>query len=158
MSKNKNNYISIKNFRNLLIKNDESFKGNDGNDSKDVILLLLNSIQNELGGEEPDINLDIDITKEYLIFQDLIKSNKSINSIILESFGFCEKKINKCFVCGEAYFNLSTQYFMVFNLKNIHDFYKKQKNQAISIEECLTYNCFEEADLQIKCKKHIHQK
>ena len=44
LSKNKNNYISIKNFRNLLIKNDESFIGNDGNDSKDVILLQLLNI------------------------------------------------------------------------------------------------------------------
>ena len=152
-SKNKNNYISIKNFRNLLIENDESFTGNDGNDSKDVILLLLYSIQNELGGEEPDLNLDIDITKEHLLFQDLIKSNKSVNSIIIENFCFCEKKINKCFVCGEEYFTLSNQYFILFNLKNIYDFCKKQKNQAISIEECLTYNCFEEADLQIKCQK-----
>ena len=153
LSKNKNNYISIKDFRNLLIKNDESFEGNDGNDSKDVILLLLNSIQNELGGEEPDINLDIDITKEHLLFQDLIQSNKIINSIILENFCFCEKKINKCFVCGEEYFTLTNQYFMTFNLKNIHDFYKKQENEDISLEECFTYNCFEEADLQIKCKK-----
>ena len=153
LSKNKNNYISIKNFRNLLIKNDESFIGNDGNDSKDVILLLLNSIQNELGGEEPDINLDIDITKENLLFQDLIKSNRIINTIIMESFCFCEKKINKCFVCGEEYFTLSNQYFITFNLKTIHDFYKKEKNEVLSLEECLTYNCFEEADLQIKCKK-----
>ena len=153
LSKNKNNYISIKNFRNLLIKNDESFIGNDGNDSKDVILLLLNSIQNELGGEEPDINLDIDITKENLLFQDLIKSNRIINTIIMESFFFCEKKINKCFVCGEEYFTLSNQYFITFNLKTIHDFYKKEKNEVLSLEECLTYNCFEEADLQIKCKK-----
>ena len=153
LSKNKNNYIAIKNFRNLLIKNDESFKGNDGNDSKDVILLLLNSIQDELGGEEPDINLDIDITKENLLFQDLIKSNKSINTIIMESFCFCEKKINKCFVCGEEYFTLSNQYFITFNLKNIYEFYKKEKNEALSIEECLTYNCFEEANLKIKCKK-----
>ena len=153
LSKNKNNYISIKNFRNLLIKNDESFIGNDGNDSKDVILLLLNSIQDELGGEEPDINLDIDITKENLLFQDLIKSNRIINTIIMESFFFCEKKINKCFVCGEEYFTLSNQYFITFNLKNIYEFYKKEKNESLSIEECLTYNCFEEANLQIKCKK-----
>ena len=152
-SKNKNDYISINNFRKLLIETDESFNGNNGNDSKDVILLLLYSIQNELGGEEPDINLNIDITKEHLLFEDLIKSNKSINSIIMENFSFCEKKINKCFVCGEEYFTLSNQYFMLFNLKKIYNHYKKQNNEAISIEECLTYNCFEEVDLQIKCQK-----
>ena len=151
-SKNKNNYISIKNFRNILIENDESFNGSDGNDSKDVILLLLYSIQNELGGEE-DLNFDIDNTKEHLLFQDLVKNNKSINSIILENFCFCEKKINKCYVCGEIYFNLTNQYFITFNLKNIYDYYKKDKDEAISIEECLTFNCFEEADFQIKCQK-----
>ena len=152
-SKNKNKYISIKNFRKILIENDESFNGSDGNDSKDVILLLLYSIQNELGGEEPDINFDIDNTKEHLLFQDLLKNNKSINSIILENFCFCEKKVNKCFVCGEKYFTLTSQYFITFNLKNIYDYYKKDEGEAISIEECLTFNCFEEADLQIKCQK-----
>ena len=92
-SKKKKNYISIKNFRNLLIETDESFNnGSNGNDSKDVILLLLYSIQNELGGEEPDINLDIDNRKEHLLFQDLVKNNRSINSIIIENFCFCEKK------------------------------------------------------------------
>ena len=152
-SKNKKNYyVSIKNFRNVLIENDESFIGSDGNDSKDVILLLY-SIQNELGGEEPDLNLDIDDTKEVLLFQDLLKNNKSINSIIIENFCFCEKTINKCFVCGKEYYNLTNRYFITFNLKNIYDFYKKDKNQVISIEECLTYNCLEEANLQIKCQK-----
>ena len=160
-SKNKNNYISINNFRKILIENDESFIGNDGNDSKDVILLLLYSLQNELGGEETDINLDIDNTKEQLLFQDLLKSNRSINSIIMENFGFIEKKINKCFVCGGEYFNLSNQFFITFNLKNIYEHYQKEAdkeknkviNKAISIEECLTFNCFEEANLQIKCQK-----
>ena len=111
------------------------------------------SIQNELGGEEPDLNLDIDDTKEVLLFQDLLKNNKSINSIIIENFCFCEKTINKCFVCGKEYYNLTNRYFITFNLKNIYDFYKKDKNQVISIEECLTYNCLEEANLQIKCQK-----
>ena len=152
-SKNKNNYISINKFRELLIENDESFIGNDGNDSKDVILLLLYSIQNELGGEEPDLNLDIDATKERLLFQDLLENNKSINSIIIDNFCFCEKKINKCYICGEEYFTLTNQYFITFNLKNIYEHYKKDANETISIEECLTYNCFEEADLQIKCFK-----
>ena len=111
------------------------------------------SIQNEFGGEEPDLNLDIDDTKEVLLFQDLLKNNKSINSIIIENFCFCEKTINKCFVCGKEYYNLTNRYFITFNLKNIYDFYKKDKNQVISIEESLTYNCFEEANLQIKCQK-----
>ena len=150
-SRNKNNYISINNFRNLLVENDESFSGSGGNDSKDVILLLLYSMQNELGGEEPDPNFDIDNTKEYLLFQDLLKTNKSINSIIIENFGFCQKEINKCYICRKEYFNLTNQYFIAFNLKNIYDYYKKNKNESISIEECLTFNCFEEADLQIKC-------
>lgn len=151
--KNENKYISIKNFRKLLIENEENFNGNDGNDSKDVILLLLYSIQNELGGEELDINLDIDDTQEYLLFQDLIKNNKIINSIIIENFGFIEKKVNKCLICGEEYFNLTNQYFITFNLKNIHDFYKRKKGQAITIEECFTFNCFEEDDSEIKCLK-----
>lgn len=152
-SKNKSNYISIKNFRNLLIETDESFNGSNGNDSKDVILLLLYSIQNELGGEEPDLNLDIDNTKEHLLFQDLLKNNRSINSIIIENFCFCEKRMNKCQVCGEEYFSLENQYFITFNLKSVYDYYHKNKNEAISIVECLTFNCFEEADLQIKCQK-----
>jgi len=152
-SKNKKNYISIKNFRNLLIENDESFNRSDGNDSKDVILLLLYSIQNELGGEEPDLNLDIDNTKENLLFQDLLKNNRSINSIILESFCFCEKKMDKCQVCGEEYFDLANQYFITFHLKNVYENYHKNKEEAISIVECLTFNCFEEADFQIKCHK-----
>ena len=155
-SKKNKNYISIKNFINLLIETDESFNnGSNGNDSKDVILLLLYSIQNELGGEEPDINLDIDNRKEHLLFQDLVRNNRSINSIIIENFCFCEKKINKCQVCGEEYFNLTNQYFITFNLKNVYYYFykKKKKNEAISIEECLTFNCFEEADFQIKCQK-----
>ena len=153
-SKKNKNYISIKNFINLLIETDESFNnGSNGNDSKDVILLLLYSIQNELGGEEPDINLDIDNRKEHLLFQDLVRNNRSINSIIIENFCFCEKKINKCQVCGEEYFNLTNQYFIKFNLKNVYDSFHKNKNEAISIEECLTFNCFEEADFQIKCQK-----
>ena len=152
-SNNKKNYISINKFRNLLIENEENFTGNDGNDSKDVILFLLYTIQNELGGEEPDLNLDIDITKEHLLFQDLLENNKIINSIIIENFCFCEKKINKCYVCGQEYFTLTNQYFITFNLKNIYENSKKKLNETISIEECLTYNCFEEADLQIKCHK-----
>ena len=152
-SKNKKNYISIKNFRNLLIENDESFNGNNGNDSKDVILLLLYSIQNELGGEEPDLNLDIDNTKEHLLFQDLIMCNRSVNSIIIENFCFCEKKTSICKVCGEKYFYLANQYFLTFSLKNIYEHYHKNKNEVLSIEECLTFNCFQEADFQIKCNK-----
>ena len=153
-SKKNKNYISIKNFINLLIETDESFNnGSNGNDSKDVILLLLYSIQNELGGEEPDINLDIDNRKEHLLFQDLVRNNRSINSIIIENFCFCEKKMNKCQVCGEEYFNLTNQYFITFNLKNVYYYFYKKKNEAISIEECLTFNCFEEADFQIKCQK-----
>ena len=59
----------------------------------------------------------------------------------------------KCLICGEEYFNLTNQYFITFNLKNIHDHYKRKKREAITIEECLTFNCFEEADLEIKCRK-----
>jgi ubiquitin C-terminal hydrolase len=124
-------YYSPQKFKNSLLEIDDSFRGSEGKDSGDLIELILYNIQQELGGESDFPDMSIDQREERLIYLDLYYKNSKVKSIISDLFHFEIKSTSKCLKCGIPFYNISTEYSLLFSLEGVYNFYNKnKKNKA----------------------------
>ena len=147
-------YYSPQKFKNSLLEIDDSFRGSEGKDSGDLIELILYNIQQELGGESDFPDMSIDQREERLIYLDLYYKNSKVNSIISDLFHFEINSTSKCLKCGIPFYNISTEYSLLFSLEGAYNFNSKNKKndknnnilssfnnheKRVSVEECLTH-------------------
>ena len=147
----KGNSYAAKTFKKAMIEVDDTFYGSEGKDSKDVAILLLDELQNELKENEDSIlyleqnvnhfNL-LDVYKE---IKDLIIKNNN-KTIITDTFNFFIKVEQTCSkICKnffQTYYEIESENIYIFELKNIYkSISQKRKNTIpeISLEECLQY-------------------
>ena len=115
-------------FKNVLSDMNPLFKGVKANDSKDLILFLLETMDKEL-------TLKNNKTKEIPIFngnslQDMEPQNfkKYHNSIFSEVFYGWQKSVMKCNNCNKEIITYSIINFVIFPFKKIYNELNKQKN------------------------------
>ena len=147
----KGNSYAARTFKNAMIEVDDTFYGSEGKDSKDVAILLLDELQNELKENEDSIlyleqNVNhFNLSDVYKEKKDLIKKNNN-KTIITDTFNFfikfeqtCKKNCKSFY---KTYYEIESENIFVFELKNIYEsIYQKRKNPLpeISLEECLQY-------------------
>jgi ubiquitin C-terminal hydrolase len=123
----KETYYVPQKFKNSLLEIDDSFRGSEGKDSADLIELILYNLQQELGGDSDFPDMSIDQREERLIYLDLYYKNSKVHSIISELFNFEINSISKCVYCGIPFYNISTEYSILFSLEGVYKFYNNIK-------------------------------
>ena len=125
----KDSFKPIK-FKDLISDMNPLFKGVQANDSKDLILFLLETMDKEL-------TLRNNKTSQMEIFvgdsiEDLKPENfkKYHNSIFSDIFYGFQKSVIKCKRCGNEISNFSVMNFIIFPLEKIYNDINKQKNLA----------------------------
>jgi ubiquitin C-terminal hydrolase len=139
-SGNKN---AAQNFKQAMIKTDEMFYGTEGNDSKDVAILILSELHNELKPNKNNeiINLNrtvnnFDLNDVYNEKLELDKINGN-NTIISKTFNFCMKYKQhckkKCKKYSKPFYTLETDNIVLLELENLFPC----SNSKFSVEDCL---------------------
>ena len=151
---NNEKYYAPQKFKNSLLEIDDSFRGSEGKDSGDLIELMLYNFQLELGGDSDFPDMSIDQRESRLIYLDLYYRNSKVRSIISDLFNFEVNSASKCLSCGVPFYNISTEYSILFSLEGVYNCMKKNNNQEengniisfhnhyqkrVSLEECLTH-------------------
>ncbi len=170
---NKESYYVPQKFKNSLLEIDDTFRGSEGKDSGDLIELILYNLQQELGGDSDFPDMSIDQREERLIYLDLYYKNSKARSIISDIFNFEINAMSKCLHCGVPFYNISTEYSLLFSLEGVYNCFEKSKKKEndeniiltfnhrerrVSVEECLTHYALDGAlteDTTCKyCKKN----
>ena len=148
-------------FKNIISEMNPLFQGIAANDSKDLILFVLEQIHRELklkdnGQDQNDEN--IDQTNRNAVLEDFDKSMKNNVSIISELFFGKHEIVSDCLNCRQkgnpiVKYNFQIFNFLIFPLKEVSN-YKKNKlsilnnniaNNIDNGEESVTiYECFEQ--------------
>jgi uncharacterized UBP type Zn finger protein len=150
-------YYSPKKFKDNLIEQNDTFEGNNGNDSGDLILTILSACQEELGKESDAHDMSLDQRQENLIFSDIFHKNLETPSIIIDLFGFYVRVKNICFECGAIYYSIDLDNMIIFNLEqvfkmNAPDITIKYDKRVVSVENCLSTFSFDKSSF---CSKGL---
>ena len=148
-------------FKNVISEMNSLFKGIAANDSKDLILFILQQLHEEL---KVEINQDnntkqnddqiIDQTNRTVVLEEFLKTMKTNVSIISNLCFGVHEIISDCLNCRQKgtpiiKYNFQIFNFIIFPLKEVSN-YKKNKSENINNvepgEESVTlYDCFEQS-------------
>lgn len=163
---NKGDSYAATEFKQAMINVDNTFIGGGGKDSKDVAILILSELHEELKENEKTIlslNENVDEHNKLQVFQEQIKLEKinSNNTIISDIFNFlliCEQKCNNCnnnTYCSykDTVFSIETDNIIIFELEKICNELGKTYFPDISLEECLIHYIMPETNDCPNCKQ-----
>ena len=137
---------AAQNFKEAMIKMDNIFYGTDGNDSKDVAVLILSELQNELKQNKNDEIIKLDRKVNNFDLNDVYKERMELDringnsTIISKTFNFFMKYKQQCGGCGikcekfsKPYYTIETDNLLILDLETLfpHD------NIEISVEDIL---------------------
>ena len=159
-------YYIPQTFKDNLLEVDDVFEGFEGKDSGDLVQTILLTIQDELGGEIELPDFSIDQRDESAMFIDLYVKNNLSKSIITDLFNFYIRIQNRCCHCGNCFYSLSSENYLMFDLKQVYSINELNKvnnnrnntYRSVSIDNCLACYSFdgannENAECKI-CKKN----
>ena len=155
-------------FKNTIGELNSLFQGVQANDSKDLIIFLLETLNAELvklrnikyniKEVENEINFQIDPTNETMVFNEFQK-DFSKNYCSCVGFNLCgiQKNILKCNLCGAISNNFNVFNFLIFGLEMISNHYNLSKNNTqlpiITFDHCFNYMCRKELFNETYCQK-----
>lgn len=142
------NKNAAKNLKSAIITSDDSFAGNDGKDSKDLIIFLLSELHEDL--KENDVsfqklnNIIVDTSDKLAVYReklnlDEINNNKTIISDTFDYMVLLEYKCNNNKCTGQyskTFFHIQNENIIIYELKGIVKSQFKQNIPSISLEEC----------------------
>jgi len=140
-------YYAPYNFKNIISQMNPLFKGVQANDSKDLILFILETIHRELNQKKETIpdqgnvnNLDFNA-----VFEQFTKFYKANNkSIVSDEFYGYFVSIMKCGYCNKVTFNVQIMNILIFPLEKVRIFAKNQYN-FVTLDDC--FRNYEETEL-----------
>ena len=141
---NKNRSFKPAYFKEIIGKENIQFKGNDANDSKDLILFLYSRMHEELNEKNKNSSIEkIDSDKtdpeiEYYICKD--KFERRNKSIISDLFYFDQVFITECRNCGVSEYDFNIYNIMLFPLEKARLYKEKKQNNFAYIN---IIDCFE---------------
>ena len=139
------NYYSPDNFKNIISIMNPLFAGIQANDSKDLVLFMLETIHNELN--EPNNNNQINGIQnqnqnqyDYETTFNLFKNyfTKNYNSIISNLFYGMYNSMMTCYTCNATTHNVQCFNILIFPLEEVRK-YKNKLNNTVDIIECFEY-------------------
>ena len=135
-NKNKNSY-SPHHFKNVISEMNPLFKGIAANDSKDLILFLLQKMHEELNKPPQNYIPDPNISNDLKIFRN---NYYPFNCSLLQKTFYYEMESKiRCCNCGFETFNYSAHNFIIFPLEKVRQ-YKIQKNPQgfiyVTLDDC----------------------
>ena len=137
------NYYEPTQFKNIISEMNPLFQGIQSNDSKDLILFILETIHNELNEINNNINNENDNynTTDYnAVFNNFTKYfQKNFNSIISNLFYGMINSMMTCCFCKTITHNIQTFNMLFFPLEEIRKFKGYQQN-IVNIYDCFDYN------------------
>ena len=151
-----NNYLnntsySPYNFKKIISEMNPLFKGIQANDSKDLILFLLETMHTELNQKKYNIKNNInqnqisiyDFNTAFNIFSTHYINN--YNSVISNIFYGAECHTTKCFSCNAITYNIQCFNILIFPLEKVRLFKRFNQNQPITIADC--FECHRNPEL-----------
>ena len=139
---NKNiNYYSPNNFKNTISEMDPLFSGIKANDSKDLIIFLLETMHNELNRAEKIIppnqlvnQYNYEVT--FNLFKNIFKNN--YKSVISNLFFGMYNSMMKCLNCKNISHNIQCYNILIFPLEEVRKFKNRIQN-TVDIFECFEH-------------------
>ena len=135
-------YAAI-NFKKAMMKKDSIFIGTEGKDSKEVAILLLSELHNELKKNKDCEIITLNKKVNHYKLEDVYVEKLELDqingneTIISKTFNFClkyeQKCKNKCKKFKNFYYTIQTDNILLLELDSL--FYRS--NITISVEECL---------------------
>lgn len=165
---------AAQNFKEALIKTDKSFFGNEGKDSKDLAILILSEMHQELKNNCSMLynsNFESNINDKLSVYEEKLELDKINNNetIISKTFFYdilYEQECKSKYKCeyNNLTFDIQSDNIIIFELEKIYKKLKKGYSSypSISLEDCLkNYNKEEILDCpfckiqSLKIKKSI---
>ena len=131
---------SPNNFKDVISQMNNLFAGIQANDSKDLIIFLMETLHTELNKKEtievfPNVN-QYDYETTFNSFKIYYKNN--FNSIISELFfGMCNSMMTCC-TCSSTTYNIQCFNILIFPLEEVRKFKNRIQNN-VDIIECFEY-------------------
>ena len=144
---NKIKYYAPYNFKDLISEMNPLFKGIAANDSKDLILFILETIHNELNKKKdlPPVQNQINNLNFISVFNGFVNEYTSTNeSIVSDEFYGYFVSIMKCEYCKATTYNVQIMNILFFPLEKVRLFTKTGFN-FVTIEDCFRH--YEEPEL-----------
>ena len=150
-------YYVPQEFKDVISEMNPLFKGIQANDTKDLILFILETIHNELNEVNNTINGNNNFVNplDYnLVFNNFsIFFRKNYNSIISNLFYGMNNSMMKCCTCQKTLHNVQCFNILIFPLEEVRK-YKGYNQNIVNIHDCFDYNekqDFMVGDNQISC-------
>ena len=143
------------------------FQGVQANDSKDLIIFLLETINMELvklrnkkyniKENENESTFKIDPTKEASVFNEFQKDfSKTHYSTVGSNLCGIQKNIFTCQSCSSTTYNFNIFNFLIFGLETISNYFNLSNNNTqlpiITFDHCFNYMCKKEPFEQTYCQ------
>ena len=135
-------YYAPYNFKNLISKMNSLFEGVQANDSKDLVLFLLETLHNELNkvkNANPQYEDDIDqynFEKSFLSFAKYFEKN--FQSVISDIFYGMYNSRMMCYNCKIITHNIQCYNLLIIPLEEVRIFKNRIQNY-VTIRECFEY-------------------
>ena len=144
---NKIKYYEPYNFKNLISEMNPLFKGVAANDSKDLILFILETIHRELNTKKtsfPEQNNanNLNFMEVFNQFTNFYESNN--RSIVSDEFYGYFVSIMKCGYCNSVTYNVQIMNILFFPLEKVR-IYTKNPYNFVTLEDC--FQNYEEPEL-----------
>ena len=132
------------NFKDIISKMNPLFKGIQANDSKDLVLFLLENMHNQLNKVKNVNNQQNEEVIDQYNFYKNLKSfteyfKKNFQSIISDIFYGMNNSQMKCLNCNIITHNIQCYNLLIIPLEEVRKF-KNRMEKIVSIRECFEYN------------------
>ena len=141
----KQQYYAPEYFKQVISDMNPLFKGIVANDSKDLIIFLLEKIHKELNSQKLDDNNNIINYQEpnpcdfNMIYIDFVNNYKQANdSIIIKEFHGYNNTMSNCVNCNNVIHNVQTYNILFFPLEEVRKF-KNYDINKVTIMDCFDY-------------------
>ena len=144
---NKIKYYPPYNFKNLISQMNPLFEGVQANDSKDLILFILETIHRELNLKKNSFSAQSKVNNSDFmsVFNQFTKFYKSNNqSIVSDEFYGYFVSIMKCGYCNAVTYNVQIMNILIFPLEKVRICMKKPYN-FVTLDDC--FKNYEEPEL-----------
>ena len=127
-------------FKEVISEMNPLFKGIAANDSKDLILFILENLHKELNlAQKKKIEIVSNNTNFSEAFNEFIENFKNENqSVIVDIFYGCTNSMTSCAQCQNTIHNIQVYNILFFPLEEVRKFMNYQNN-IVKIEDCFGY-------------------
>ena len=138
----KEKYIAPKLFKEIIGKLNPLFEGNHAADAKDLIFFIIETLHKELLKPNPNKNnnevdflqQEINSQNEIIMLKDFLKEYEANRTFVSDIFYGINRSVMKCFGCGICKYSFQTFNLLIFPLKKVKDYKKRQVGSVNNLD------------------------